>query len=193
MPKRGPDGKFLKTGYAVEPVGSILPPMVPYVPVVPDMAIDVKPAVVQAALKAEVAELVEGDCRGNTTKPVPLQVEPVTSLLDFTVREQKYLRAVQEVIAEKGWPTTAMLAAKMGVNENTLARWRQRNPMIDVRVSQALERQVDQLWGRVLHRAFVLAVRGSIDHMTFLAKVTRRLGPETDGQSGVNVQVNIRV
>jgi hypothetical protein len=173
-PVRDKQGRFIKE--MPEPRDSIIPPATTQATVVtPDHAVDVRPGQLQAALQAEVLESV-----------------PINSS-HWPIREQKYLKAVAEVIADKGWPTNAMVAAKMGIGELALQRWRHRNPEIDGKVSRALEKQVDELWGRVLHRAFVLAVRGSIDHAVFLAKVTRRLGPETEGPGGVNVQVNIRV
>lgn len=108
-------------------------------------------------------------------------------------RDRALLMAYQELIAEHGRITSHALATKVGVSRQAVDK-RLENAGRRAWINAHLDRAVEDAWPKVMARATELAMRGSIDHMKFLAQVGGRLKqPDGGGPGGVNVQVVIRV
>jgi len=117
------------------------------------------------------------------------------------LRAHAYLDAHLVILGEGGRLTNTVLAAKMRppMKEDALRKWRKRNPDADAWVRAEIEKTFEADKALVLRRATELALKGSIDHANFLAKVGGWFkqpeganAPGTNG-GGVNVQVNLMV
>jgi hypothetical protein len=115
-----------------------------------------------------------------------------------------YLAVVEDVLAADGRLSESAIAAKLPgrmvkdpetgeEHEQKLTRqaiWRMRQrPGFEDWIGAQLRQQTDREWPTVLRRALRLAQRGSVDHMTFLAKVRGEF-KDSPGAGGSNTLVN---
>jgi hypothetical protein len=107
-----------------------------------------------------------------------------------------YLRAVQELLASTGVVTYEAIGQKLGCKRQTA--WDiARLPRFREWLNAQLEAATEDFWPKILHRAGVLAMRGSIDHMEFFAKARGKFMPATDSYGSPTLiaqqQVNLLV
>lgn len=116
------------------------------------------------------------------------------------LRATSYLEAHLALLGEGGRLTNLTIGAKMRppMKEDALRKWRKAHPEADAWVRQRIEASVDADKPLVIRRATELALKGSIDHANFLAKVggwfQQPEGDRSPGAGGpVAVQVNVMV
>lgn len=97
---------------------------------------------------------------------------PALTLVDYEpkAKDWAFLQAVQEAIDTEGKADCPTIARKLGQSKQAVWK-RLQDPKFAAWVNQEMRRAVDEMWSRVLYRAAVLSVKGSIKHMDFLAKV----------------------
>lgn len=130
---------------------------------------------------------------GNGHHPVPAPPLPVVAYQP-KARDWKFLQAVQEAIEQDGRLSHEAIANRLGVTRQAVTK-RLQDAEFEAWINERLERAVDALWPKVMMRATRLALRGSIDHMNFLAKVGGRFkqGDGAPAAGGPTVNVLIRV
>lgn len=94
----------------------------------------------------------------------------VESSWEPSARDWQYLRAVKNLIEADGRLSDATIGNQLGITKQGVAKMEKR-PGFRVWLNQQLDAATAHRWPLVLHRATVLALRGSIDHMNFLAKI----------------------
>ena len=113
------------------------------------------------------------------------------------LRAWSYFEAHMALLGEGGRLTNITLGAKMRppMKEDALRKWRKAHPEADAWVRKRIEESVESDKGLVIRRATELALKGSIDHANFLAKVGGWFKqPEgAGGNGGTSVQVNVLV
>ncbi len=110
-------------------------------------------------------------------------------------RDWKFLAAVQEAIAADGRLSHEAIANRLKVTRQAVTKRLNDADFADW-INDQIAAAVDDAWPKVLMRATTLALKGSIDHMNFLAKVGGRfkqLDTAPGAGGGLNVQVNIHV
>lgn len=108
-----------------------------------------------------------------------------TPKLAFKPKRQDWLllEAFQAVIGSTGRLTNAAIASHLNITPEAV-RQRLLHQGRQEWINEQLETAVRQAWPRVMARASELAMRGSIDHMTFLAKVGGRFAQTEQAPTG---------
>jgi hypothetical protein len=75
-----------------------------------------------------------------------------------------------------GEPRDCAIAKKIGINRQTLGRWRRRYPGFSEWVAKQIELRAGNLGAAVLHSCAQSALKGSARHAELYLKATRRLG-----------------
>lgn len=134
-----------------------------------------------------------GHHNGHGTPPAELTPLAYTP----KVKDWKFLQAYMDAIEHDGRCSHEAIAKRLGVTRQAV--WnRLQNPAFTEWVNAQLQRASDEAWPKVLMRAHVLALRGSIDHMNFVAKTRgefKQRDPEDlpPGAGGPVFNVNILV
>lgn len=85
-------------------------------------------------------------------------------------RDWKFLLAVQDALEADGRISHEAIAKRLNLTRQAVT-YRLNDAAFAGWVNAQIERAVDDAWPKVMMRATRLALRGSIDHMNFLAKV----------------------
>lgn len=108
-----------------------------------------------------------------------------------------YLEAVLFVLGDGGRLTNKAIGAAMKPPqaEDAVRKFRTRNPEVDEWVDEQCRIEVEGSRGRVMMRARELALKGSIDHMNYLAKVGGWFAqPDAgDGPGGAATTFNVNL
>lgn len=110
-----------------------------------------------------------------------------------TRRDYDYLAAVQTLLSKDGRVTDSAIAEELKVDRSRPAQMRKK-PGFREWLKAELSSRTDDKWPLMLERAAELAMRGSIDHLNFVAKVR---GEFKDGQlqpgvsSGLHVHLHV--
>lgn len=107
-------------------------------------------------------------------------------------RDWKFLQAVQEAIEQDGRLSHEAIANRLGVTRQAVTK-RLHDAAFEGWLNARLERAVDDAWPKVMMRATRLALRGSIDHMNFIAKVGGKFKQPDSGPGGGGPVVNVLI
>ncbi|MPZ18111.1 MAG: hypothetical protein GEV06_09395 [Luteitalea sp.] len=102
-------------------------------------------------------------------------------------RDWQHLNALLELLEERGRISDSAIGVKLHVSHTAVWRWRQR-PGFETWLNSQLQARTQHWKTFVLARAFALAMRGSIKHMDFLARV---LGWYKQPEGGSEPTINV--
>lgn len=115
-------------------------------------------------------------------------------------RDWQYLTVVQEILAADGRVSDEAIANRLpAVREDgtkrtkqAVAKQRSRPGFVEW-LNGEIRRATDELWPKAVHRAAVLATRGSIDHFNALARLRGEFKQPEGGPVSVNTALVIEV
>jgi hypothetical protein len=125
-------------------------------------------------------------------------VEPAASLTAVAFKPKlgdwRFVRAYMDAIEKDGRCSHDAIAKHLNVTRQAVWSKLQRPEFVEWLNAQ-VQRATDNAWPLILQRANVLALRGSIDHMNFVAKVRGEFkqGDGAPSAGGPVVNVLIRV
>jgi hypothetical protein len=125
-------------------------------------------------------------------------VEPAEALPSVAYQPKptdwRFVHAYMEAIEKDGRCSHEAIANRLGVTRQAVTK-RLHNRSFVEWVNAQVRRATDDTWPLILQRAGVLALKGSIDHMNFVAKVRGEFkqGDGAPGGGGPVVNVLIRV
>jgi hypothetical protein len=115
-------------------------------------------------------------------------------------RDWQYLTVVQEILAADGRVSDDAIANRLPAvhpdgtkrSKQAVAKQRSRPGFVDW-LNAEIRRATDDLWPKAVHRAAVLATRGSIDHFNALARLRGEFKQPDGGPVSVNTALVIEV
>jgi len=114
-----------------------------------------------------------------------------------TVKHQRYLSVFLQLLAARTYPSYEAIARELGVSRQSAYTMGTRPAFMEWRNAR-VDEATGYMWSAICHSAAHLAVRGSIDHANFLAKVLGKLpqtAADTPGSPSAiaSAQVNLLV
>jgi hypothetical protein len=130
---------------------------------------------------------------GNGHQAIELPAVAPAPVHQPQLRDWKYLDAFRQILAEDGRPTLEKLATKLGITHQAVSKQRRR-PGFEAWVSEQIRAGRADRFDLLYERNWNLAMRGSIDHSNWCAKVEGRFKQADDVAGGgpvVNVLIRV--